>query len=31
MLGMNFIECALLADVSGVYSAYEKRINFDKL
>lgn len=31
MLGMNFIECALLADVSGVYNSYKKQIDFKKL
>lgn len=30
-LGINFLECALLADLSGVYDFKERRINFDKL
>lgn len=31
MLGMNFMECALLADISAVYNSYQKSIRFDKL
>lgn len=31
MLGMNFIECALLADISDVYNPNKGCIEFDKL
>lgn len=31
MLGMNLLECGLLADLSGVYNSMEKGVCFDKL
>jgi hypothetical protein len=29
MLGMNFLECALLADISGAYNQYKRCVEFD--
>lgn len=31
VLGMNFLECALLADLSAVYDFKVRKVRFDKL